>query len=117
MWSRQGDLYAEVQSWKSKLGDIPPETCPLIDEVIKVLDTPDATPEMLKAIETMEKIREHNGNLRNFGKEWYENCELLCAKSDDIIEDIEKECKEFENEVQDLKNEKDWFEEKLKLLQ
>ena len=113
MWSRQGDLYCEVQNWKRKLGDIPSETCPLIDEVIKVLDTPEATPEMIKAIETMEQIREHNGKLRDLGREWYENCELICSKSDDIIKDIEEEYKELENEIEDLKREKEYLEEEL----
>lgn len=71
--------------------------------MIEVLDTSEATPEMIEAIKIMEQIREHNSKLRNLGQSWYENSEQLCEMSDKTVEDLESEIKGLEREVEDLK--------------
>jgi len=102
-WNRVGDLSNIVSKWKTESKDIPPETCPLIDEVIEALNTPNATPEMIKAIEIMETIRKHNSTLRELGHDWYEYSNQVVDEGEKIIEEIEKEFSNTEEELETAK--------------
>lgn len=83
------------------------QTCPLIDKVISLFeslsdfDMPDGYEEDKKVmIETLEKIRSMNLELRNFGNKQYEElCEM--EKDKDYYE---SRCRELENEVKYLQD-------------
>jgi len=89
MWTRKGDLYTLIQDRKKEFGQIPEQTCPDIDNIIKEL----------------EKLREDNSKLRDLGRDWYNFCEELSCQSDKIINELEDEISELEREKSELEYE------------
>lgn len=83
-------------------------TCPLIDEVIAILDKIDTEDksEIREANELMEKIRDANSTLREWGNGQYEDREAAEEseerKSRDLA-DAEEKIAELEQEIEDLK--------------
>jgi hypothetical protein len=110
-WTRKGDLYLMVMKYKRELGDIPKETCPLIDSVITILENHVKDDSIKKdACKLMEDLRNDNVKLRSLGKDWYKISEEVCEEADKIIgelederDDFEKKWSEAEDEIKDLK--------------
>jgi predicted nucleic acid-binding Zn-ribbon protein len=84
-----------------------PPTCPLINEVIAFLESiEEASPKAY--IDTMEKIREHNSELRAYCITADERNDELDSEIDklrDRINELEKEKKDLEEEVDGLQQE------------
>lgn len=102
MWSRTGELYDIIDKNKKDFGEIPVETCPLIDEVIDIIKKHGGY-EDGRLKELMEDIRSHNSKLRHLGLNWYIVSQEVSAKGDKIIEELEDEYKELEKETDNLK--------------
>ena len=88
-----------------------PHTCPMINEVISAIESiewGDTQWTKNDLIDTMEKIREANDSLRNWGNEKYDDCEELEAKIESLEKDINYlniEIGDLSNEIKDLNNE------------
>jgi len=76
-WSVRNQ-YTDTNKLKKTLGEIPEQTCPDIDEVIKKL----------------EELRLNNATLRDLGKAWYEKSEELAGILEDAFYKIEELVKE-----------------------
>lgn len=99
------EIEKQLEEWKKEIGEIPPNTCPDIDELIKehqnILNELvylernaykyDTAEELAKDfpstwndnVESLaEKLRKNNEQLRELGKYWYE-------KSKDLLEELE----------------------------
>ncbi len=88
-----------------------PYTCPMIDEVIAAIESiewDDTRWTKNDLIDTMEKIREANDSLRNWGNEKYTDCEELETQIESLEKDINYrniEIDDLSNEIKDLNNE------------
>lgn len=90
------------------------ETCPLIDDVKSVLFylNDGETPDIKDALDLLEKIRDANSKLREWGNEQYNRAEDLekeyehkKGQLEGEIKDLTKEVEELQEEVYDLKQE------------
>ena len=88
-----------------------PYTCPMIDKVISAIESiewDDTQWPKNDLIDTMEKIRESNDSLRNWGNEKYDDCEELGTQIESLEKDINYlniEIGDLSNEIKDLNNE------------
>lgn len=85
------NLWKSFQSHKANAGEIPKETCPDIDEIIKML----------------EQLRSDNAKLRDLGKSWYEFAEEISGSADELrdkYDEMEKERDELKEQVEILEN-------------
>mgnify|MGYP001581068096 CR=1 FL=1 len=82
-----------------------PETCPLINDVWVFIDrnTHDETKESdkQKALDLLEKIREHNEKLRKWGNIHFNRAE--CAEKE--LEDANKEIDFLKDQIKELESE------------
>lgn len=84
-WS-QRNQYTDIYKIKKTLGEIPEQTCPDIDEVIK----------------KMEELRSDNATLRDLGRTWYEKSEELAGILDEAFDKIEELTKERDNALEQV---------------
>lgn len=76
------DYWGEVQALKKSLGEIPEQTCPDIDLIIKML----------------EELRADNTKLRDLGHDWYKLCEDIASEANEL----QDKCEELETQRDEL---------------
>jgi len=91
-WSVRNQ-YTDIYKIKKTLGEIPEQTCPDIDGVIKKL----------------EELRSDNATLRDLGRAWYEKSEELTGVLEDAFDKIDELVKERDTAM----SEKEELETKL----
>lgn len=91
----QRNPYTELERHKKTLGEIPEETCPRIDKILKLLDTVTKEEINLPEIEViLEELRKDNAKLRELGMEWYKFAEEMAeiaSRATDERDEMEKE--------------------------
>lgn len=85
----------EIPDLKREVGDIPEQTCPLINKVIREInnvlwalkrgDFDSIEGELWDTEDELETIRQHNNQLRELGKYWYEQY----AATEEKIQELE----------------------------
>jgi len=91
------DYGRNVITAKKELGEIPRETCPDIDKII----------------ETLEKLREDNAQLRTLGREWYEFADKLASEAQENYDELDKEKEQLEETVKRLEADVKHYENEL----
>lgn len=83
-----------------------PHTCPMIDEVIRAINSvewKDSYWSKNELFELTEDIRSANSTLRSWGNEQYDECENLKDKIYDLENDLKCKNKEIENLINRIK--------------
>jgi hypothetical protein len=60
-----------IKELKTEL-PVPPETCPVIDDVIKTLKPLSKHYDFSTVFNALEQVRQDNRALRDLGREWYQ---------------------------------------------
>ena len=115
MTSTEKILAEQIEEWKKEIGEIPENTCPIIDGIIEDIekyvdeveylrknahkyesaedlgkDLPDSGWSGLTS-DIDKKLREDNEKLRELGKFWYEKCkELITSIAQAVAEERER---------------------------
>lgn len=90
-------------------------TCPMIDGILDAIQTLYRSSEEMSKGEldyfekTMEKIRSHNGTLRDWGNELYKEKEEL----EDEVDELKEKINRLESQVDDYKKEVEELDKQL----